>query len=151
MKILFVCHGNICRSPLAEGLFARMAREEGLDAEVDSAGIISYHRGELPDPRSIACARDHGLELSHRSRPVTTDDFHTFNLLIAMDQANVADLKRKAPAGTAGKIRLMRDWDPAGAGEVPDPYFGGAADFEYVWHLCERSMPGLLRELERTK
>ena len=147
MKILFVCHGNICRSPLAEGLFRHLAREEGIDVLADSAGILSYHEDELPDPRSRACAKNHGVELAHRARQVTADDFRSFDLLIAMDQDNAANLRRQAPAGTAGKIRMMRDWDPAGPGEVPDPYFGDASDFEHVWHLCERSMPGLLREL----
>jgi len=147
MNILFVCHGNICRSPLAEGLFARVAREEGLDIAVDSAGTAGYHQGDLPDQRAIACARRHGLELSHRSRQVADSDFRSFDLLIAMDNENVADLKRRAPSGTAGKIHLLRDWDPAGPGEVPDPYYGDASDFEHVWHLCERSFPRLIDSL----
>ncbi len=149
MNVLFVCLGNICRSPLAEALFARAAQEEGLAASTDSAGTGNYHLGQLPDPRSRACARRHGIELTHRARQVTSADFHTYDLLIAMDADNASELRRRAPSDAVGRIRLMRDWDPAGPGDVPDPYYGDESDFEHVWHLCERSMPGLLRELRQ--
>jgi protein-tyrosine phosphatase len=147
MNILFVCLGNICRSPLAEALLARAVQEEGLDIGTDSAGTGSYHIGELPDPRSRSCARRHGIELTHRARQVTAADFRSYDLLIAMDEDNAADLRRRAPSDAVKRVRLMRDWDPAGPGEVPDPYYGDDSDFEHVWHLCERSMPGLLGEL----
>jgi len=150
MKILFVCLGNICRSPLAEAVFADLARREAPDQGlvVDSAGTAGYHQGELPDHRSRACARRHGLTLDHRARAVAPSDFADFDLLIAMDEANASDLRRRAPdAAARRKVRLFRDWDPAGPGEIPDPYYGTDADFETVWDLCQRSAPGLLAEV----
>jgi protein-tyrosine phosphatase len=145
MKILFVCLGNICRSPLAEAVFADFVRWEGLSGiVVDSAGTAGYHAGALADPRARACARRHGLEITHRARAVSPLDFEKFDLLVAMDESNANDLRRRAPHGARRKIRLLRDWDPSGPGEVPDPYYGTEADFEHVWHLCDRSSPALL-------
>jgi protein-tyrosine phosphatase len=150
MKVLFVCLGNICRSPLAEAVFADLVRREGEGhrIQVDSAGTAGYHAGEGADPRSRACARRHGLEITHRARAVVPGDFEAFDLLVAMDGDNAADLRRRAPtASSRRKVRLLREWDPAGPGDVPDPYYGGEADFEHVWHLCDRSSAGLLREI----
>jgi len=150
MKILFVCLGNICRSPLAEALFADLLTREGLagSISVDSAGTSGLHSGEKADVRSRDCAARHGLEIGHRARGLKDSDFAEFDLLVAMDHSNLADLRRRAPTPAArAKIHLMREWDPAGPGEVPDPYYGTEADFEYVWHLCERSAPGLLEHL----
>jgi len=150
MKILFVCMGNICRSPLAETIFADHLRQEGLSwVVVDSAGTIGYHAGEAADPRARACARRHGLEITHRARAVVPADFERFDLLVAMDQSNANELRRRAPdqAGRR-KVRMMRDWDPSGPGEVPDPYYGTEDDFEHVWHLCDRSSPRLLSEIK---
>jgi len=111
---------------------------------VDSAGTSSLHAGERADPRSRACAARHGLEIGHRARGIVDADFEDFDLLVAMDESNLADLRRRAPTPARGKIRLMREWDPVGPGEVPDPYYGDEADFEYVWHLCDRSARRLL-------
>jgi protein-tyrosine phosphatase len=149
MKVLFVCLGNICRSPLAETLFADYARRQGCtDASVDSAGTASAHQGERADPRSRACAERHGLTITHRARGLVDEDFERFDWLIAMDESNAAALRRRAPHATARKkVHLMREWDPSGPGEVPDPYYGDEADFEHVWHLCERSIPGLWRTI----
>jgi protein-tyrosine phosphatase len=150
MNILFVCLGNICRSPLAEAVFADLVRREGVADRIggDSAGTAGYHAGEPADRRSRDCARRHGLEITHRARAVTEADFTNFDLLVAMDEANAADLRRRAPTPAARrKVRLMRDWDPAGPGEVPDPYYGTEEDFDHVWHLCDRAMPGLLAEV----
>ena len=151
MKILFVCLGNICRSPLAEAVFAEHVRQSGLAAKisVDSAGTAGYHAGERVDPRTRACAARHSLEITHRARAVVSADFETFDLLVAMDDSNAADLRRRAPHAQARrKVRMMRDWDPSGPGEVPDPYYGGDADFDHVWHLCDRSSPRLLAEIQ---
>ncbi len=149
MNILFVCLGNICRSPLAEVVFADLVEREGLSDVItaDSAGTGGYHAGEPADPRSRACARRHGLEITHRARAFVPEDFVKFDLLVVMDEANASELRRRAPNASARrKIHLLREWDPAGPGEIPDPYYGGESDFESVWHLCERSVPGLLRE-----
>lgn len=150
MNILFVCLGNICRSPLAEAVFADLIRREGVSDRIttDSAGTAGYHQGEAADPRSRTCARRHGLEITHRARPVVAEDYTRFDLLVAMDQANADDLRRRAPTSAARKkVRLLREWDPAGPGEVPDPYYGSEADFDHVWHLCDRSAPGLLAQI----
>jgi len=151
MNILFVCLGNICRSPLAEAVFAGRVASEGLSDRIraDSAGTAGYHAGEAADRRSRACAARHGLSITHRARAVTSSDFRTFDLLVAMDQSNADDLRRRAPdAASRRKVRLLRDWDPAGTGDVPDPYYGDEGDFEQVWHLCDRSVPGLLAEVK---
>ena len=151
MKILFVCLGNICRSPLAEAVFASLATQEGLlSTEIDSAGTVGYHQGEPADLRARACARRHGLMIGHRARGLVPLDFSRFDLLVAMDESNASDLRRRAPdAASRRKVRLMREWDPAGPGEIPDPYYGTDADFEMVWHLCERSARGLVDEIRR--
>jgi protein-tyrosine phosphatase len=150
MTVLFVCLGNICRSPLAEAVFSDLVHQEGFGGRIgiDSAGTTGYHRGELADPRSRACARRHGLEITHRARMVVPSDFDVFDLLVAMDGENAAELRRLAPTVAARrKVRLLREWDPAGTGDVPDPYYGDEGDFEHVWHLCNRSSAGLLREI----
>lgn len=149
MNVLFVCLGNICRSPLAEAVFIDLLRREGVvGVTADSAGTAGHHAGEFADPRARACGHRHGLELTHRARGLVTDDFQRFDLLVAMDGANAAELRRRAPDGASRrKVRLLRDWDPSGPGDVPDPYYGTTEDFEYVWHLCDRSLPGLLAEL----
>lgn len=150
MNILFVCLGNICRSPLAEVVFADSLARAGLEnfISVDSAGTAGYHQGEAADPRSRACARRHGLEITHRARALVEADYDRFDLLVAMDESNAAELRRRAPnAGLRRKVHLLREWDPVGPGEVPDPYYGDEADFEHVWHLCDRSSPGLLHHI----
>ena len=152
MKVLFVCLGNICRSPLAEVVFADLVRAEGLSGLIttDSAGTSDYHAGGSADPRAIQTAAHHGLELPHRSRHVQVGDFESFDRIIALDSQNSTDLRRLAPSERQRKkISLLRDWDPSGPGDVPDPYYGTLDDFEMVWHLCERSAPRLLADLRR--
>lgn len=148
-KILFVCLGNICRSSAAEGVMRRLAEEAGRAAEyeIDSAGILSVHRGELPDPRMRAHAARRGYELVHRSRPVTTDDFFDFDLIVGMDARNMDDLRERAPSpAELDKLRLMTDFCTRHphADHVPDPYYGGAEGFEYVLDLLEDACAGLL-------
>lgn len=148
MNVLFVCLGNICRSPIAEVIFADLVGREGWrnQISVDSAGTAGHHGGESADRRSMGCARRHGLEITHIARGLVDADFHRFDLLVAMDESNATDLRLRAPGPAAArKVHLLREWDPAGPGDVPDPYYGGDADFEHVWHLCERAAPGLLR------
>lgn len=133
ISILFVCMGNICRSPLAEGIFTHLAAEAGLSERfaVDSAGTGGWHEGEPPDHRSIAIAKKYGVDISaQRARRIRKADFSAFDMILAMDRDNVADLLRIAPS--AGNIRLFGD--AAGTGEdIPDPYYGDNSDFELVY------------------
>lgn len=152
-RVLFVCLGNICRSPLAEGIMKSYLEREGLQnsIEVDSAGILSVHRGELPDPRMRTHAARRGYNLVSRSRPVTSDDFDKFDLILGMDDRNIEDLKELAPSPEAmQKIRRMTDFcQLIPADHVPDPYFGGASGFERVLDILEDACEGLLKHLKR--
>lgn len=150
--MLFVCLGNICRSPLAEGMLVHLLEEAGMGdrVRVDSAGTGAWHAGEPPDPRSVAVARKYGVALRGRARQVVAQDFRTFTHVIAMDRENLENLERmKAGTGGGAPVVLLRDWDPeAGPGsEVPDPYFGGDGGFETVYAMVERACRGLLEEL----
>lgn len=151
-RILFVCLGNICRSSTAEAVMKHLVKEAGLEREfeIDSAGILSYHRGELPDPRMRAHASRRGYTLDHRSRPVCTDDFLHFDLIIGMDDRNLDDLRDRAPSLEAcQKIHRMTDYCTryTWADYVPDPYYGGAEGFEHVLDLLEDACAGLLQKL----
>ena len=148
-RILFVCLGNICRSSSAEGIMRKLVEEAGLEDafEIDSAGILSYHQGELPDSRMRAHAARRGYNLVHRSRPVRTDDFFNFDLIIGMDDRNIDDLKDRAPSPNEyPKIWRMTDYCTqfTHADHVPDPYYGGADGFEHVLDLLEDACAGLL-------
>lgn len=150
-SVLFVCLGNICRSPLAEGVFKELLREEGLDDnfEVDSAGTGAWHVGESPDARASVVASRHGIELDSRARQVTPDDLERFDWVLAMDRDNLRELKRMADGrGEGAELRLFRDFDSEGTGEdVPDPYYGGPSGFENVFQMVRRSSEGLLDHL----
>jgi protein-tyrosine phosphatase len=151
-KVLFVCLGNICRSPLAEGVFRHLVEEAGLtDAfEIDSAGTGDWHAGEPPDPRATAVALGHGVPLGGRARQVTPSDLHEFDHVIAMDRENLAALRDMAGArGASARIALLREHDPEANGQqdVPDPYYGGASGFEEVFRIVSRSCRELLDEL----
>lgn len=148
-RILFVCLGNICRSSSAEGIMKKLVQQAGREEEfyIDSAGILSYHQGELPDSRMRAHAARRGYNLVHRSRPVRTDDFYDFDLIIGMDDRNIDDLKDRAPSiETTRKIRRMTDFCThfTHADHVPDPYYGGSEGFEHVLDLLEDACAGLL-------
>jgi protein-tyrosine phosphatase len=153
MRILFVCSGNICRSPTAEGVMRRLVREAGLEGEVevDSAALGPWHVGEAPDPRAVAAAAARGLALEGRARQVGPDDLRRFDLVLGMDRGHLRDLRRMAPDGTADRVRLLRDFDPAareaGDLEVADPYYGGEDGFEEVLDQVEAACRGLLAEL----
>ena len=148
-KILFVCLGNICRSSSAEGVMKQLIEQAGREDEfiIDSAGILSYHQGELPASRMRAHAARRGYDLTHRSRPVCTDDFYDFDLIIGMDDRNIDDLKDRAPSVEAWKkIHRMTEYCTkfTHADHVPDPYYGGAEGFEYVLDVLEDACAGLL-------
>jgi len=134
-RVLFVCLGNICRSPLAEAAFRFRAAQAGLVAEADSAGTGDWHVGEPPDPRAIAEARRHGIDIStYRARQVVAADFARFTHVLALDTQNLADLARLAPSGASARLSLLLDLVPGMAGRtVADPYWGGAEDFMRTW------------------
>lgn len=152
ISILFVCLGNICRSPTAEGIFRHLATARGVHDRfvIDSAGTSSFHEGDRSDPRTLEAAKRRGFSWSHRSRPVRPTDFETFDLLVAMDHRNQRDLLAAAPSEAArAKVVLLRTYDAQAAGDldVPDPYYGGPSGFEDVLDLCERSCAALLDQL----
>ncbi len=153
MRILFVCMGNICRSPTAEGVMRRLIADAGLSGiEVESAGTGGWHAGEPPDERATLAARRRGVTLEGAARQVKAADFRKFDLLIAMDRANLRELIAQAPdEDGAEKVRLLREFDPASVGapdlDVPDPYYGGDRGFETVLDLVEAACRGLLDEL----
>ena len=150
--VLFVCLGNICRSPTAQGVFQRLVADAGLDdrIRVDSAGTHDYHPGKPPDPRSVRAARRRGYELSAlRARQVRAQDFADFDYLLAMDADNHEHLLALCPAGREDRVRLFLSFggDP-GVDSVPDPYYGpGEVGFEHVLDLVEAASAGLLEHL----
>ncbi len=134
ISILFVCMGNICRSPLAEGIFSHIADETGLgDAfRIDSAGLGGWHQGELPDRRSIATASVHGIDISgQRARKILLEDFDGFDLILAMDRSNVSELRQRSP--DRENIHLFGDFALNTGEDIPDPYYGDREDFEFVY------------------
>ncbi len=143
IRLLFVCMGNICRSPTAEAVMRRLVAERGLEerVEVDSAGTGSWHVGAAPDSRSREAALRRGTTLGGAARQVTLDDFERFDLLLAVDRHNLEDLRRIAPEGTGHKVRLLADVD------VPDPYYGEDG-FDLVLDIVEQACERLLDELD---
>lgn len=154
-RILFVCLGNICRSSSAEEIMRVLIKQAGLEQEivVDSAGILSYHEGELPDSRMRMHAARRGYQLTHRSRPVRTLDFYEFDMLIGMDDRNIQDLMDRAPdLESEKKIHRMTDFCRTKlVDHVPDPYYGGASGFENVLDILEDACAGLLISLAPDK
>ena len=154
-RILFVCLGNICRSSSAEEIMRTLVKKAGLEheIEVDSAGILSYHEGELPDSRMRMHASRRGYDLTHRSRPVKTLDFFEFDMLIRMDDRNIQDLTDRSPdLDSLKKIHRMTDFCRTKVVDhVPDPYYGGAQGFENVLDILEDACEGLLISLTPDK
>lgn len=148
VRILFVCMGNICRSPTAEGVARAHFERAGLGkrVEIDSAGTHAYHCGDPPDPRTQKAAARRGYDLSRlRARRVKEADFLRFDLILAMDRDNLAALRKACPTELHGKLRLLLEYAPeAGGGEVPDPYYGGPDGFERVLDLIEAAAGGLV-------
>ncbi len=153
MRILFVCLGNICRSPTAEAVVRSIAAHEApeLDLELDSAGTAGYHIGAAPDPRMCAAAARRGYSLEAlRARVVEPGDFERFDLILAMDRENLAVLHRRAPEPARDRVRLFLEFAPeAEPQEVPDPYYGGSNGFEEVLDLIESAARGLLTHLRQ--
>ena len=150
VSVLFVCLGNICRSPLAEGVFRSLAAEAGLADRfrVDSAGTGAYHVGEAPDARSVAVALEHGVQLTGLARQVTGNDLQSFDWVVAMDGTNRRNLEALSQPENRGRIHLLRDFDPEDAGaDVPDPYYGGPEGFENVYRIVDRACRNLFEEI----
>jgi low molecular weight protein-tyrosine phosphatase len=154
MRLLFVCLGNICRSPTGEGVMRHLLRAEGLEeaVELDSAGTGDWHVGHSPDERATLAARGRGVELAGAARQVGAADFESFDLILAMDRSNYMELRALAPdAAARERVKLLREYDPeavaAGELEVPDPYYGGDDGFEDVLDIVTRACEGLLDEV----
>ncbi len=153
ISVLFVCMGNICRSPTAEGAFRHLVQQHELDKHIktDSAGTHAYHIGEKPDRRAQQTALSRGLDISDlRARKVKPADFKKFHYVIAMDQDNYQLLAEMAPEGHEDRLRLFLEFAPdLKETEVPDPYYGGTKGFEYVFDLVEEASKGLLDEIRK--
>ncbi|MFN2195302.1 MAG: low molecular weight protein-tyrosine-phosphatase [Anaerolineales bacterium] len=152
-KILFVCLGNIVRSPLAENIFRQLADEAnlGYKYQVDSAGTGAWHVGEAPDSRMVRVAAQHGMQYTGRARQIARDDLEKFDLLVVMDRDNRAVLYNMMRGiKQQSKIHMLREFDPQAKidAEVPDPYYGGSEGFERVYQIVRRSCEGLLNSLE---
>jgi len=151
-NILFVCMGNICRSPSAEGFFANALQKSKYKEQVsiDSAGTHGYHIGHPPDSRAVAMAADFGVDISHlRARKVNASDFDAYDLIIAMDRSNFQDLLRIRPANSKAGLEMMMQYHPdTQPEEVPDPYYGGMDGFNYMCRLLDSATQGLLKEVE---
>jgi low molecular weight protein-tyrosine phosphatase len=151
VRVLFVCLGNICRSPTAEGVFRRYVQDAGLAERIliDSAGTGDYHIGDSPDERACEAASRRGYDLSKlRARQIGRDDFGRFDYVLAMDEENLRTLKRLAPAEYAHKLKMFTDFSSKNAQYVPDPYAGGPQGFELVLDLVEDAAQGLLRHIQ---
>ena len=152
VKVLFVCMGNICRSPTAEGVFRHIVNQSGLEKRIhiDSAGTHAYHIGNPPDSRAQAAAHQRNIDLSsQRARKVKTDDFHEFDYIIAMDDSNITDLEYICPEGLEEKLHLFLNFsEETQQHEVPDPYYGGSRGFEDVLDLVEQASAGLLNTIK---
>lgn len=155
VRVLFVCMGNICRSPTAEGVFRNFLEEKDLFSvvETDSAGTHGFHVGRPPDQRAQEAARKRGIEISDlRARQVSLSDFGYFDYLLAMDRGNLDILLAEAPAGHRDKVRMFLEFaQRSGEDEVPDPYYGGDQGFERVLDLIEDASRGFLQHLQATR
>jgi len=151
-RIMFICTGNICRSPLAHAVFQRMVDETGLSdrIHVGSSGTDAYHVGEQADSRMRSTAAAHGLDFSHRAQRLKRRDIEEYDLLLTMDADNHRNtLALCRSEDEARRVRMFRDFDPEGRGDVPDPWYGGISGFELVWDMVERTCAALLEDIRR--
>lgn len=151
VSVLFVCLGNICRSPLAEGVFRHIVEQQGISNRIttDSAGTGGWHTGEAPDRRSIAVAAENGIDLSRlKARQINKRDFSTFDLILGMDASNVANIRRIAPDEARNRVHLFSALTLGESWDVPDPYYGDASDFERVYHMISEGCMSLAERLK---
>ncbi len=148
-SILFVCLGNICRSPLAEGVFRSVIESRGVaNVFVDSAGTGCWHQGSKPDPRSIAIAARHGIDITHqKARKIKLEDFERFDLILGMDRSNTQDLEALAPAPAKDRVHLFLEFANGRTSEVPDPYYGGPDGFADVYRMIRNASEALADRL----
>lgn len=151
VSLLFVCLGNICRSPMAEGAFRAVAQERGLSCDVDSAGTASYHVGYPPDPRAIAAAKTHGVDIAGQSaRQIDRDDFYRFTHIIALDRANLEGIRARAPRDATASLAMLMDAVEGHQGEpIADPYYSDAAMFEETWRTIKTAVAAWADKIER--
>jgi len=150
IRVLFVCMGNICRSPAAAAVLLQLVEDRGLEdvVEIDSAGTTGAHAGNPPDPRMSQAGEERGIEIDGQARQVTSEDLHIFDRVIALDQDNLADLEALA-GGSSSHIRLLSSYLPEGSlVDVPDPYYGGESGFLQVLDLLEEAAPAILADVE---
>ncbi|QDE31651.1 low molecular weight protein-tyrosine-phosphatase [Shewanella polaris] len=151
-SVLFVCMGNICRSPTAEAVFKQQAERHNLQLNIDSAGTMAYHKGNAPDHRSVVAGVKRGLDFSGmKARQVSNSDFEDFDLILAADEANLADLLERCPTDYQYKLHLILAFADSEEQEVPDPYYGGEMGFELVIDLLEASLTALAAQLVAAK
>lgn len=154
MKVLMVCLGNICRSPMAEGILRAKAEHEGVEIEIDSAGTGNYHVGQGPDPRAVACALARGIEISQlRARQIMREDFDRYDVIYVMDRSNLSDVLELAQnAAHRKKVRLiLNETSPGHDREVPDPYFGGQEGFDTVFEMLSASAEMIVKKEKQDK
>jgi len=151
MKVLFVCLGNICRSPLGEAIFKEKIRQRKLEHlfEADSCGTSNYNIGDGPDPRTVKSAHKNHVPIFHSARQLKYSDGDEFDLILAMDKINYQNILKVTHSSNHHKVKLMRNYDPLGKGDVPDPYHGNEKDFEEVFKILDRSIDSLLVELSK--
>ncbi|RUS22258.1 phosphotyrosine protein phosphatase I superfamily [Endogone sp. FLAS-F59071] len=150
LNILFVCHGNICRSPMAEAVFVHTIKTRGLEecfGTIDSAGTSGYHKGNDPDSRSVETCRSHGIPVEHSARKVREEDFHHFDYILCMDTSNLDTLKERRPQTSKAVVQLFGEFDPQGERIIEDPYYGGLQGFEHNFQQVSRASEGLLHHL----
>ncbi|MEJ1238655.1 low molecular weight protein-tyrosine-phosphatase [Chryseolinea sp. T2] len=154
VKVVFVCLGNICRSPMAEAIFRHLIKEQGLAdvVEIDSCGTANYHVGDDADPRTIQAVRSKGIAIDHCVRQLVAADLDEYDYVLAMDRSNYQNIKRLANAQNRSRVIMMRDFDPGHAGEeVPDPYYGNQKHFEDVYEILFRSLSAFVEFLVKTE
>lgn len=149
---MFICTGNICRSPLAHSVFENLIENENVQElfEVESSGTTAYHVGEQADSRMRRTASDHGVQINHRSRQLYRKDLADYDLLLTMDSGNYRDTQALCRSEEErGKVKMFRDFDPEGQGDVPDPWYGGPEGFETVWTIVRRTSESLLDTIRK--